>query len=47
MSTIFRKTAKGTSEVETRANRLPPRLRAALILVDGRQIGRASCRERV
>lgn len=37
MSTIFRKTAKGTSEVETRANRLPPRLRAALILVDGRR----------
>jgi hypothetical protein len=37
MSTLFRKTAKGQNEVETRANRLPPRLRAALILVDGRR----------
>lgn len=37
MSTIYRKTEKGQAEVETRANRLPPRLRAALILVDGRR----------
>lgn len=37
MSTIYRKTPKGQTEVETRANRLAPRLRAALILVDGRR----------
>lgn len=37
MSTTYRKTPKGQTEVETRANRLPPRLRAALILVDGRR----------
>ena len=35
MATIYRKTAKGTDEVATRANRLVPRLRTALILVDG------------
>src|SRR5512143_2260964 len=35
MTTIFRKTAKGTDEIATRANRLVPRLRTALILVDG------------
>jgi len=35
MPTIFRKTAKGVDEVATRANRLVPRLRTALILVDG------------
>lgn len=35
MATIFRKTAKGVDEVATRANRLMPRLRTALILVDG------------
>jgi hypothetical protein len=34
MSTIYRKTAKGQAEIETRAHRLPPRLRGALILVD-------------
>jgi len=32
---IFRKTDKGTNEIATRANRLVPRLRTALILVDG------------
>jgi len=37
MATIYRKTAKGQSEIETRAQRLPPRLRSALILVDGRR----------
>lgn len=37
MSTVYRKTAKGQSEIETRAHRLPPRLRGALILVDGRR----------
>jgi hypothetical protein len=35
MTTIFRKTTKGTDEIATRANRLVPRLRTALILVDG------------
>lgn len=35
MTTIFRKTDKGQAEIETRAHRLPPRLRSALILVDG------------
>jgi hypothetical protein len=35
MTRIFRKTDKGVDEVATRANRLVPRLRTALILVDG------------
>jgi hypothetical protein len=35
MSIVYRKTAKGQSEIATRAHRLPPRLRGALILVDG------------
>ena len=37
MANLYRKTRKGVSEIETRANRLAPRLRAALILVDGRR----------
>ncbi len=37
MALIFRKTAKGVAEIETRAHRLPPRLRSALIVVDGRR----------
>lgn len=37
MATIYRKTAKGSAEIETRANRLLPRLRSALILVDGKR----------
>lgn len=37
MATIFRKTDKGHAEIETRANRLAPRLRSALILVDGKR----------
>ena len=37
MATIYRKTAKGQAEIETRALRLAPRLRSALILVDGRK----------
>ena len=37
MATIYRKTAKGHSEIETRAHRLSPRLRSALILIDGRR----------
>jgi hypothetical protein len=37
MATVFRKTAKGSAEIETRAHRLLPRLRSALILVDGKR----------
>jgi len=37
MSTVYRKTAKGVTEIETRAHRLVPRLRGALILVDGKR----------
>ncbi|XVJ68612.1 MAG: hypothetical protein HEQ39_02415 [Rhizobacter sp.] len=36
MSIIYRKTEKGHSEIKTRANRLAQRLRAALILIDGK-----------
>lgn len=35
MGIIYRKTAKGHGEIETRANRLAPRMRSALILVNG------------
>ena len=35
MPTTYRKTAKGQAEIETRQYRLNPRLRTALILVDG------------
>ena len=37
MSSIFRKTAKGVHEIETRAHGLPLRVRNVLILVDGRR----------
>lgn len=37
MPLIYRKTAKGIAEIETRAHRLPPRLRGALIMVDGKR----------
>jgi len=37
MSTLFRKTAKGQTEIETRVHRLTPRLRGLLILVDGKR----------
>lgn len=37
MPTLFRKTAKGQTEIETRAHRLAPRLRALLILVNGKR----------
>jgi hypothetical protein len=37
MPTIFRKTAKGAAEIETRAHRLTPRMRSMLILVDGKR----------
>jgi hypothetical protein len=37
MPITYRKSAKGVAEIETRAHRLTPRLRSALILVDGRR----------
>ena len=37
MANLYRKTEKGQAEVTTRANRLPPRFRAALIMVDGKR----------
>jgi hypothetical protein len=37
MPTIYRKTAKGQAEIETRAHRLAPRLRSLLIMVDGKR----------
>lgn len=37
MATIYRKTAKGQREIETRALKLAPRFRNLLILVDGRR----------
>lgn len=37
MTAIYRKTEKGQAEIDTRAHRLVPRLRTALILVDGRR----------
>lgn len=37
MPTIYRKTEKGQIEIETRVNRLVPRLRSALIMVDGKR----------
>jgi len=39
LNTLFRKTAKGVEEIQTRMYRLQPRLRSALILVDGRRSG--------
>jgi hypothetical protein len=37
MPTVYRKTAKGQAEIATRTHQLPPRLRQALILVDGKR----------
>lgn len=37
MATIYSKTADGQNEIETRARRLSPRARSALILVDGKR----------
>jgi hypothetical protein len=37
MPIVYRKTAKGVAEIETRAHRLAPRVRQMLILVDGRR----------
>ncbi len=39
LDTPLRKTAKGVAEIQTRMYRLQPRLRSALILVDGRRRG--------
>ncbi len=35
MPSVYRKTGKGLVEIGTRANRLAPRLRQALVMVDG------------
>lgn len=37
MGTVYRKTDKGQTEIATRVHRLVPRLRSALILVDGKR----------
>jgi hypothetical protein len=37
MATQYRKSTKGTAEIETRAHRLTPRLRGMLIMVDGKR----------
>ncbi|MCW5632686.1 MAG: hypothetical protein KIT17_05050 [Rubrivivax sp.] len=37
MPTIYRKTAKGLAEIETRVYRLSPRLRSVLIMIDGKR----------
>ncbi|MDP3085766.1 MAG: hypothetical protein Q8N44_19040, partial [Rubrivivax sp.] len=37
MATIYRKTAKGLTEIATREHRLTPRLRSALIVTDGKR----------
>ncbi|MEO7150652.1 MAG: hypothetical protein ABIX46_02900 [Burkholderiaceae bacterium] len=41
MPSIYRKTARGQLEIESRVDRLAPRLRTALILVDGKRDGAA------
>jgi DNA-binding transcriptional ArsR family regulator len=37
MGIVYRKTEKGQTEIATRAHKLAPRLRSALILVDGKR----------
>jgi hypothetical protein len=37
MSTLYRKTDQGRQEIETRAHRLPARLRSLLIMIDGKR----------
>jgi hypothetical protein len=37
MAIIYRKTDQGQDEIDTRARRLAPRLRSALIMVDGKR----------
>lgn len=41
MATVYRKTEKGLAEIATRAHRMAPRLRSALILVDGKKTDEA------
>jgi hypothetical protein len=44
MSTIYRKTEQGHDEIATRARRLVPRLRQALIVVDGKRTDDELCK---
>lgn len=37
MPIVYRKTAKGLAEIETRVYRLAPRLRSVLIMIDGKR----------
>lgn len=37
MTIIYRKTAQGQAEIDTRTRRLSPRVRSALVMVDGRR----------
>jgi hypothetical protein len=37
MSTVYQKSPKGDLEIRTRTHRLPPYLRQALILIDGKR----------
>ena len=39
LSSVFSKTAKGQDEISTRAHRLPSRVRAMLIMIDGQRTG--------
>ena len=39
LSSVFSKTAKGFEEISTRAHRLPSRVRAMLIMIDGQRTG--------
>ena len=39
LSSVFSKTAKGQDEISTRAHRLPARVRAMLIMIDGQRTG--------
>lgn len=39
LSSVFSKTAKGLDEISTRAHRLPSRVRAMLIMIDGHRTG--------
>lgn len=41
MARVFGKTVKGQEEIDTRAYRLPPRLRSLLIMVDGKRTDEA------
>jgi hypothetical protein len=38
METVYRKTERGILEMTTREQRLAPRLRSALILIDGKRL---------